>query len=579
MFKRSVGRSVALSPVIIANSRRYIAQFSIPKSPLSIKNETTKDFTKKSVDWDFLKEAILTLTDAGPIEIPIVINGNQFFANGKDGRKTLSQVNPANHRQVLANVTQSNEKDVSDAIEAAKVSKAKWMNMPFADRSAIFLKAADLITTKYRYKMLAATMLGQGKNVFQAEIDCITELVDFFRFNVKYAEQLYQQQPLETSPGVWNRAEYRPLEGFVYAVTPFNFTAIAGNLVGAPALMGNTVVWKPSASAALSNYLLLTILEEAGLPKGVVNFVPGDPNLVTDVVLKDELFSALHFTGSTDVFKSLYSKISNNVSNDVYRDFPRIVGETGGKNFHLIHKSANLKHAVASAVRGAFEFQGQKCSALSRLYVPKSIWDDFKQEMVDILNEISPANCSAAEGLHSFMGPVIHEPSFQKLAKAIEDAKSDPELEIVYGGKYNNSKGFFIQPTIIKATNPNHDFLQKEFFGPILSVYIYEDADFSSMFAKIDKTTKYGLTGSVFANDREIIRQTEEALRYSAGNFYINDKCTGAVVGQQWFGGARMSGTNDKAGSGNILNRFVSIRNIKENFLELNDYKYPSNYR
>jgi 1-pyrroline-5-carboxylate dehydrogenase len=421
-------------------------------------------------------------------------------------------------------------------------------------------------------------MLGQGKNVYQAEIDSVAELIDFFKFNVKYAGELYAQQPAETAPGVWNRAEYRPLEGFVYAVTPFNFTAIAANLVGAPALMGNTVVWKPSKTAALSNYLLLTILEEAGLPKGVINFVPGEPNMVTDTVLEDSEFSALHFTGSTRVFKSLYKKISDNVALDKYRDFPRIVGETGGKNFHVIHKSAPVLHAALSTVRGAFEYQGQKCSATSRVYVAKSLWKDFKTVLTDTLPNIEPVNTASHEGLKGFAGPVIHEESFNKISSAIDSIKTDPELELVSGGRYDKSLGYFIEPTVVQTTNPDHPFLKNEFFGPLLTIYVYEDAEYAKILETVDKTTGYGLTGSIFAKDREAVRLAEEKLRYSAGNFYINDKSTGAVVGQQWFGGARASGTNDKAGSGNILSRFVSIRNVKENFYEVSDYKYPSNY-
>lgn len=537
---------------------------SINKIP-KIGNEAVKDFTLNSQDWELLKKSISKFSSTK--EIPLVINGEKIF---KDA--TSPMVNPANTKQVLANVSQASKEDVLKAIEAAKQSKLKWMQMSWSDRSSIFLKAADLISTKYRYDMLATTMLGQGKNVYQAEIDCVAELIDFFKFNVKYAQELYQQQPVETSPGVWNRAEYRPLEGFVYAVTPFNFTAIAGNLVGAPALMGNTVVWKPSASAALSNYLLLEILEEAGLPKGVVNFIPGEPQMVTDLVLEDEKFSALHFTGSTKVFKDLYVKISQNVAQDKYIDFPRIVGETGGKNFHLIHSSASVKHAALSTLRGAFEFQGQKCSALSRLYVSESVWPEFKDTLINEMSTIKQGN-----ELHDFMGPVIHQQSFDKLSKVIDDAKSDPELEILSGGEYDQSTGFFVKPTLIQSKNMEHDYFKNEFFGPILTVYVYKDSEFSNILTSIDSVTKYGLTGAVFANDREVVREVEEKLRYSAGNFYINDKSTGAVVGQQWFGGARMSGTNDKAGSGNILNRFVSIRNIKENFYELGDYKYPSN--
>ncbi|KAG2736481.1 hypothetical protein G9P44_000571 [Scheffersomyces stipitis] len=568
-----ISRGVARSSGMARNQvRLFASQLATNKIP-TIKNESVKDFCfKDEKDWDLLRAAITKFSDE-TLAIPLVINGQKVYRT-----ETKTQVNPAKHGQILADVSQATAEDIQAAIAAAKAAKKQWAATPWTDRAAVFLKAADLISTKYRYDMLAATMLGQGKNVYQAEIDSVAELIDFFKFNTKYAEELYASQPAETSPGVWNRAEYRPLEGFVYAVTPFNFTAIAANLVGAPALMGNTVVWKPSATAALSNYLLLTILEEAGLPAGVINFIPGDPVEVTDLVVNDSEFAALHFTGSTDVFKGLYSKISNNVAADKYRDFPRIVGETGGKNFHLIHPSASLEHSVLSSLRGAYEYQGQKCSALSRLYVPESLWPRFKEEFVGAMSQIQIGNTSSTDSLNFFMGPVIHEQSFDKLAAAIEQAKSDPELTIVQGGSYDKTNGFYVQPTLIQTSNPEHEFLKREFFGPVLTTYVYPDAKYEQIIDSIDKVNKYGLTGSVFARDRSAIRLAEEKLRYSAGNFYINDKCTGAVVGQQWFGGARASGTNDKAGSGNILTRFVSVRNVKENFYELTDFKYPSNY-
>lgn len=552
---------------------RSASQLAHVKVPPTLTNEPIKEFSfAHQKDWDLLRASITKFTDT-PLDIPLVINGERIY-----DRPTAPQVNPAKHAQVLANFAQANKDDVRAAIQASKDAKKKWAQMPWTDRAAVFLKAADLILTKYRYDMLAATMLGQGKNVYQAEIDCVTELADFLRFNVKYAEELYQQQPLESAPGVWNRAEYRPLEGFVYAVTPFNFTAIAGNLVGAPALMGNTVVWKPSATAALLNYLLLTILEEAGLPAGVVNFIPGNPVEITDLVINDRDFASLHFTGSTQVFKTLYGTIASNLAKDVYRDYPRVVGETGGKNFHLIHESSPVDHAVLSTLRGAFEYQGQKCSATSRVYVPQSMWPEFKEKLSAAMDTITIGNTTETATLQHFMGPVIHEQSFDKLAGAIEHAKSDPELTIVKGGIADKSTGFFVQPTLIETSNPEHEYLSKEFFGPVLTAYAYPDGKFEAIMDKIDSVTTYGLTGSIFAKDRDAIRLAEEKLRYCAGNFYINDKSTGAVVAQQWFGGARMSGTNDKAGSGNILTRFVSIRNVKENFLELNDYKYPSNY-
>ncbi|AGO09920.1 AaceriAAL071Cp [[Ashbya] aceris (nom. inval.)] len=566
---------------LLRYSARTVAQLSHAKCP-KVSNEAVKPFSKRdTLDWDLLRASLSKFNNSS-LDVPLVINGERIYFNDAAKREVFKQVNPARHTQVLAHVTQASKEDVRAAVKAAQDAKQKWFETPFYDRAAVFLKAADLVATKYRYDMLAATMLGQGKNVYQAEIDCITELADFFRFNVKYAEELYQQQPAETSPGVWNRAEYRPLEGFVYAVSPFNFTAIAGNLVGAPALMGNTVVWKPSQSAALSNYLLLTVLEEAGLPRGVINFVPGNPVEVTEEVLADKAFSALHFTGSTAVFKQLYGKIQQGVVSGLYRDYPRIVGETGGKNFHLVHPSANLPHAVLSTLRGAFEFQGQKCSATSRLYLPQSKADAFLADLVGTLAAIKPANTSASSinggNLHAFMGPVIHEQSFDKLAAAIERAQSDPELEILYGGDHSKSQGFFVGPTVVRTSNPRHDFMTSEFFGPILTVYEYPDAQFDQVCDLIDSTSAYGLTGAVFARDRDAIAAADRRLKYAAGNFYINDKSTGAVVAQQWFGGARMSGTNDKAGSPNVLSRFVSVRNVKENFYELTDFKYPSNY-
>lgn len=559
-----------LRPVVAVSRFSQLAHVKVPPT---LTNEPVKEFNAtQQKDWDLLRASITKYSD-DVLDIPLVINGERIYK-----RSSKTQVNPAKHSHVLANVAQATPEDVEAAIKASSAAKAKWASMPWTDRAAIFLKAADLISTKYRYDMLAATMLGQGKNVYQAEIDSVAELADFFRFNVKYAEELYSQQPIESSPGVWNRAEYRPLEGFVYAVTPFNFTAIAGNLVGAPALMGNTVVWKPSDTAVLSNYLLLTILEEAGLPAGVVNFVPGNPVEVTDVVTGHKDFSSLHFTGSTKVFKSLYGRIAGNLANDVYRDYPRIVGETGGKNFHLVHESAAVDHAVLSTLRGAFEFQGQKCSATSRVYVPQSMWPEFKQKLSSAMQSITVGNTTDPDLLNNFMGPVIHEQSFEKLLSVLEQAKNDPELTIVQGGNTDKSVGFYVQPTLIEASSPDHEFFSTEFFGPILTAYAYPDAEFASIMEKIDTASQYGLTGSIFARDRTAVRLAEETLRYSAGNFYINDKSTGAVVGQQWFGGGRMSGTNDKAGSGNILTRFVSIRSVKENFYELTDYKYPSNY-
>jgi len=441
------------------------------------------------------------------------------------------------------------------------------------------LKAADLIAGKYRYEIMAATMLGQGKNAWQAEIDSAAELVDFLRFNVQYAEELYAQQPAHNSSGVWNRVEYRPLEGFVYAVTPFNFTAIAGNLPGAPALMGNVVVWKPSDSAIASNWLLYNILLEAGLPKNVIQFIPGNPEEVTKVVLAHKKFAALHYTGSTAVFRKLYGSITNGVAEGRYQSYPRIVGETGGKNYHLIHSSADIDNAAVQTVRGAFEYQGQKCSATSRAYIPKSVWPQFKERLVSETKNLSVGSPTDHK---NFIGPVIHAGSFKKLSGIIDEAKNDNELELLVGGTHDNTTGYFIHPTIYATTNPEHKLLSTELFGPILTIYIYDDTtspaeSFTSVCSLIDNTSEYGLTGSIFASDRAAIRFAEDALRNSAGNFYINCKSTGAVVGQQPFGGARASGTNDKAGSQNLLTRFVSMRSIKEEFNLTLKVEYPSN--
>lgn len=542
------------------------ATFKVPK----ITNEPIRSFEPGSKDRQGVIDALKKYT--GTMDVPTVIGGKEIF-----NKETFQQKSPYKHSHVVANVSSTTPDQVHEAIKSSMEAKRDWENAPWSDRAAVFLKAADLITGKYRYDMLATTMIGQGKNVFQAEIDTTCEIADFLRFNTKYAEELYAQQPTETTPGSWNRAEYRPLEGFTYAVTPFNFTAIAGNLVGAPALMGNTVVWKPSDSAVLSNYLLFKIFQEAGVPDGVINFVPGNPREITQQVISSPDFSALHYTGSTQVFLSLYQQIASNLEN--YKSYPRIVGETGGKNFHVIHNSANVANAARSTVRGAFEYQGQKCSATSRAYVPKSIWPEFKEILIKETESLHnhQGNAASAEGFHYFSGPVIHEPSFNKLANAFKTAEADPKLTLLTGGTADKSVGYYVKPTVYETSDPNHPFLSTEFFGPLLTVYVYEDADFEKTLEIVDKTSKYGLTGSIFAKDRDAISLASSVLRNAAGNFYINDKSTGAVVGQQWFGGARMSGTNDKAGSGNILTRFVSVRNIKETFVELEDIYYPSN--
>lgn len=552
-------------------------------------DQLKKHYAPGSPDRKGLEDALARTKKAAPLQVPLIVGGKEVFrgtltptvrsvSNCAQIRKsqTVTQKSPNTHDPV-ATYSNANAAEVQSAIDAALAARKSWSVTSFADRASIFLKAADLIATKYRYDVMALTMHGQGKNAWQAEIDSAAELCDFFRFGVKYAEDLYAQQPVHNSPGVWNRVEYRPLEGFVYAVSPFNFTAIGGNLAGAPALMGNVVVWKPSPSAIASNWLVHQILLEAGLPKDVIQFVPGEAAEVTETVLNHPNFAGLHFTGSTSVFRSLYGKIASGVSEGRYRSYPRIVGETGGKNFHLVHKSADVRNAVVQTVRGAFEFQGQKCSATSRTYVASSVADEFIEGLVA---EVKNLKVGEPSTFSNFCGPVIHEASFNKLAQVIDEANNDPELELLAGGTYDSSKGWYIQPTVYRTSNPDHPLLSRELFGPVLVIHSYNDAteaDFSKICEKIDQTSDYGLTGSVFAQDREAISLADSALRNTAGNFYINCKSTGAVVGQQPFGGARASGTNDKAGSANLLSRFVSLRSIKEEFCPTYKVPYPSN--
>ncbi len=496
-----------------------LAAFKVP----NISNEPNKHYGKGSPDREGLAAAVAALKEKAPLEIPLVLSGASVKTSS-----ILTQSNPSSHSTTIAKYSNASADDVRRAIDGALAAKPAWESLPFADRAAIFLKAADLISTKYRYELMAATMLGQGKNAWQAEIDAAAELIDFLKFNVRYAEELYAQQPPYNSPGVWNRVEYRPLEGFVYAISPFNFTAIGGNLPGAPALMGNVVLWKPSPSAIASNYLVHQILTEAGLPAGVIQFVPGDAEEVTKVVLAHKQFAALHYTGSTAVFRKLYGQIGQGIAEGRYKGYPRIVGETGGKNFHLVHNSADIDNAVAQTIRGAFEYQGQKCSACSRLYVPSSIWPQFKTKLV---SETKKLKVGPPEDFGNFIGPVIHEGSFNKLSGVIDAAKDDSSLELLVGGKYDNSNGYFIHPTIYETKDPAHKNLSTEFFGPILTVYVYDDSKpkaFEEACKLVDSTSDYGLTGAIFARDRAAIRYAEEALRNAAGNYYINCKSTGS---------------------------------------------------
>jgi 1-pyrroline-5-carboxylate dehydrogenase len=505
-----------------------------------------------------------------PFEVPCVINGQRVITGS-----ISKQILPHNHSSLLCVYHQASPSHLDDAISSSLAYKPTWEATPWADRASIFLKAADLISTKYRYKLVAATMLGQGKNAWQAEIDAAAELADFFRFGVKFVEEMYAQQPPRNSPGAWNRAEYRPLEGFVLAVSPFNFTAIAGNLPGVPALVGNVVIWKPAPAATYSNYLLHQILLEAGLPPSVIQFVPGPPAETVQHVLAHRDFAALHFTGSTVVFKKLWQDIAANI--DRYRTFPRIVGETGGKNFHVVHPSADVRNAVLQSVRAAFEYQGQKCSALSRLYVPASLWNAAGGFKSQLRSEVALVKVGPQTEWTSFMGPVISSAAYDKILGYVAKAKAEG-AEVLIGGSGDNTKGYFVEPTVILTKDPKSVTMREEIFGPVLTVYVYPDEEFEKTLDLVDTTGVYALTGSIFATDRHALLTASSRLRHAAGNVYYNDKCTGAVVGQQPFGGARASGTNDKAGSMNIYSRFVSVRSIKDTFVGLEDeFVYPSN--
>ncbi len=499
------------------------------------------------------------------IDIPMYIGGKEITTS-----KKVTIAPPHDHQHILGQYNQGDESHVTDAINAALAAKKDWENLAWEDRAAIFLKAAELISGKYRYELNAATMLGQSKNPYQAEIDSACEITDFLRFNVQYMTEIYKQQPPISGKGVWNRVEQRPLEGFVFALTPFNFTAIAGNLPSCVAMMGNVVVWKPSNTQIYSANVLMKIFREAGLPDGVINLVYVSGPDAGDVIFQHPDFAGIHFTGSTGVFQDIWKTIGNNIHR--YKTYPRIVGETGGKDFIVVHPSADLKAANTALVRGAFEYQGQKCSAASRAYIPKSLWPALKESMT---NDVKSFTIGGTEDFTNFINAVIDEKSFDKLAKYIDRAKESNDAEIVVGGTYDKSKGYFIHPTIIEASKPDYETMVEELFGPVLTIYVYEDAKFEETLAIVDKTSIYALTGSIIAQDRYAINLATDKLRHAAGNFYVNDKCTGAVVGQQPFGGARGSGTNDKAGSMINLLRWVSPRTIKETFNPDTDYRYP----
>jgi len=536
------------------------ALFTVPKAI----NEPVKAYVPGTTEHTALISEYKKLLDQDPIDVPMYIGSELVRTNNK---KPMSP--PHDHKKVLGHFNYGDASHVSSAIDAAMKAREQWANLPWEQRAAIFLKAADLLAGPFRNKMNAATMLGQSKNVMQAEIDASCELIDFFRFNVQYMTQIYKEQP-ESLPGMWNRLEYRPLEGFVFALTPFNFTSIAANLCAAPAMMGNVIVWKPAESQMYSAQVIMEVFRAAGVPDGVINMISVDGPVAGDVIFKNKHLAGLHFTGSTGVFRHLWKEIGNNIEN--FRTYPRIVGETGGKDFVMVHKSANAAEVATALSRGSFEFQGQKCSAASRAYVPSNIWADVKEILV---NQVKSFKMGSPEDSSNFINAVIDERAFDKIAGFIDYAKGQSDAEIIVGGSYDKSKGYFIDPTVIVTTNPKFRTLSEEIFGPVLTIYVYPENQFEETLKLLDETSEYALTGSIMSNDRYAIQVATKALENAAGNFYINDKPTGAVVGQQPFGGARGSGTNDKAGAAMNLLRWVSARTIKETFVPPTDYKYP----
>ena len=524
-------------------------------------NEPIKAYAPGSPERASLKARLKTMA-AEKVDMPLIIGGKEICTNDM-----AASVMPHDHRHVLGTYHKATERHVVQAIEAAAAARAEWSSWAFEDRAAVMLKAAELLTTTWRDTINAATMLGQSKTAFQAEIDAAAELVDFWRFNAHYAQQLLDEQPYSDHT-MWNQLEYRGLEGFVYAVSPFNFTSIGGNLATAPALMGNTVIWKPASSAMLSAYYLMKLYEAAGMPPGVINFVPGDAAMISKVLLSHRDLAGVHFTGSTEVFNNMWKTIGASMS--TYRSYPRIVGETGGKDFIVAHPSADVEALATAMVRGGFEFQGQKCSAASRVYVPKSIWNHVRDRAVAMIDDIKMGD---PRDFRNFMGAVIDKRAFDKISEYVEHGRG--HATILAGGKVDGSKGYFISPTLIETADPNYKLLCEEIFGPVLTAHVYDDAKWEETLKIVDATSPYALTGAVFAQDRRAIVHAMSALRHAAGNFYVNDKPTGAVVGQQPFGGARASGTNDKAGSKLNLTRWVSARTIKENFNPPKDYRYP----
>ena len=524
-------------------------------------NDPVRSYAPGSPERDALKARLKDMAGER-IDIPLIIGGKEVHSDEK-----ATAVMPHNHGHVLADWHKASPKHVEQAIAAASAASRDWANWAWEDRAAIFLKAAELLTTTWRQTLNASTMLGQSKTALQAEIDAACELIDFWRFNPAYAQQLYDEQPLSDRT-MWNQLDYRPLEGFVYAVTPFNFTSIAGNLPTAPALMGNTVIWKPASSAMLSAHYLMKLLEAAGLPPGVINFIPGDAGPISDVALSHRDLAGVHFTGSTGVFNMMWKTIGSNMAR--YRSYPRIVGETGGKDFIIAHPSADPQALAVAIVRGGFEYQGQKCSAASRIYVPKSLWPDVRDRCVAMLEQVRMGDVA---DFRNFMGAVIDRKSFARIGEYLESGKDGGR--VIHGGTTDGKTGYFVTPTLIETDRPDYRLLCEEIFGPVVTAYVYDDHKWAETLTLVDETSPYALTGAVFSNDRAAVREAALSLRNAAGNFYVNDKPTGAVVGQQPFGGARSSGTNDKAGSKLNLVRWVSARNIKETFSPPTLHTYP----
>lgn len=533
--------------------------FNVPKAV----NEPVKGYAPNSPEKAAVQAAYTKMWNS-TIDVPLYI-GSEEIRTGN----TKNMTAPHDHQHVVGTYHLAEKTHIEKAIANALESRTAWANMAWEQRAAIFLKAAELIAGPYRARINAATMIAQSKNIHQAEIDAACELIDFLRFNVEFMTQIYADQPASASD-MWNRLEYRPLEGFVYAVTPFNFTAIAANLPASAAMMGNVVIWKPSDSQVFSAKIIIDIFKEAGVPDGVINVVFGDALMITDTVLASRDFAGIHFTGSTHVFKDIWSKIGTNIHH--YKTYPRIVGETGGKDFIIAHPSANVAQVATGIVRGAFEFQGQKCSAASRAYIPQSLWPAIKEQLI---TDTKSMKMGSPEDFGNFITAVIHEGSFDKLASFIDQAKKDADAEIIVGGNYDKSVGYFIEPTIIVTTNPHYTTMETELFGPVMTIFVYEDAKWSETLKLVDSTSEYALTGAVFSQDRYAIEEATTALQNAAGNFYINDKPTGAIVGMQPFGGARASGTNDKAGSALNLLRWASPRTIKETFVTPTNYRYP----